>query len=67
MMEKLIEILMRMRTMEDDDFIFEETTTEDELKDFQKYIESQAKKQLSKFNDGKEQMPLDDFLTSINL
>ena len=51
---------------EDEDFNDDETTTAEEMEDFQKYIKAQAKQQLKKYNDGKEKMTDDDYLKNIN-
>ena len=50
----------------DENFVTEETTTEEELKDFTKYVKNQADNQLRKYNEGKERMSDDDYLSKVN-
>ena len=49
----------------EDEFIDDETTTVDELEDFQNFFQNQAKQQLYKYNEGKEEMSEDDYLSKI--
>ena len=52
--------------MEDDDeFIEHETTTTEELEEFEKYFQNQAKQQLYKYMEGKEEMSDDDYLSKV--
>ena len=47
---------------DDDPNNFEETTTEEEMNDYLKYVQTQSKRQIRKYNEGKEIMPDDQFL-----
>ena len=44
----------------------DETTTEEELRDFEKFIQTQAQNQVRKYNEGKIDMTDDEYLQKIN-
>ena len=44
---------------------FEETTTEEEIKDYLKHIQAQSKRQIQKYNEGKDFMADDQFLNLV--
>ena len=44
----------------------DETTTAEEMKDFQDYVKKQAENQVRKYNEGKEAMPEDEYLSKID-
>ena len=50
----------------DDDHSDVETTTAEEMKDFQNYVKVQAQNQIRKYNEGKEVMSEDEYLSKIN-
>ena len=50
----------------DDDFVGDETTSEQELKDFNKFVASQASKQVERYNEGKSLMQDDEYLQLVN-
>ena len=50
---------------DDDEFIEHETTTTEELEEFEKYFQNQAKQQLYKYMEGKEEMSEDDYLSKV--
>ena len=52
--------------MEDEDrFLDIETTTAEEMKDFNKYVQTQAQNQINKYNEGKVRMNDDTYLSNI--
>ena len=50
----------------DGEYSDEETTTAGEMKDFQDYVKKQAQNQIRKYNEGKEEMPEDEYLSKID-
>ena len=52
--------------LDDDDFVGDETTSEQELKDFNKFVASQASKQVERYNEGKSLMQDDEYLQLVN-
>ena len=50
----------------DENFVAEETTTEEELNDFTKFVKNQADNQLRKYNEGKEMMSDENYMTQVN-
>ena len=49
----------------EDRFLDIETTTAEEMKDFNKYVKAQAQNQINKYNEGKERMNDDTYLSNI--
>ena len=68
LVEAIQEVEDKKQDHEDDDeddengnFIDDETTTEDELRDFNNFVKNQARNQIRQYNEGKEKMKDDDY------